>query len=278
MKRLLKLSVSLVFFAACSIVDAVRRVMGHACRSRVVVLYYHDVPRDKRLNFARQMDMLLRWAKPIEPDFRSIPANGARFAAVTFDDGFASFAESALPELEKRNIPAALFVVAGKLGLAPDWSERVRTQTRNREPLLTAGQLQQIPDSIIIGSHTLTHPVLTQVGEAEARKELIESRMQLQKILRREVALFSFPNGAFDDQLLAWSREAGYERVFTILPKAAFPEEFVMGRVLVDPADWRLEFLLKLLGAYGWLPLAFTMKRKVRDLRGLPVGGTASAQ
>ena len=237
--------------------------MGRSPTPKAIVLYYHGIPSDQRANFARQMDTLLRWATPVSADFKSIPADGTPCAAVTFDDGLQSFALNALPELEKRDIPASLFVVAGKLGCYPDWSERVRTQTSYREPMLTEQELRQIPGSITIGSHTLTHPVLTQIGEAEARQQLIDSRIQLQNILGREVTLFSFPHGAFNDDLIESARAAGYERVFTIQPKLGFPDEFVIGRVSVDPADWRLEFLLKLCGAYRWLAPASTLKRKV---------------
>jgi peptidoglycan/xylan/chitin deacetylase (PgdA/CDA1 family) len=270
-KRSIKLLISTMFFAVSSIADALARVIGRASRPSVVIVYYHSIPPDQRLKFARQMDMLVRWATPIAADFKSIPANGTRYAAVTFDDGLQSFAQNALPELEKRNIPASLFVVAGKLGCYPDWSERVRTQT-HREPLLTEGQLRDIPQSITIGSHTLTHPVLTQICEAEARHQLIESRMQLQNILGRDVTLFSFPHGAFNDELIESARAAGYERVFTIQPKLGFPGDFAIGRVSVDPADWRLEFLLKLCGAYRWLAPASTLKRKLTDLIPVPEG------
>jgi hypothetical protein len=53
--------------------------------------------------------------------------------------------------------------------------------------------------------------------------------------------------------------------VFTALPqwKISNASEFVTGRVRVDPTDWRLEFRLKLLGAYRWLPMAVEMKRRI---------------
>src|SRR5205085_289733 len=141
-----------------------------------------------------------------------------------------SFTHNALPELEKRNISASVFVVAGKLGCYPDWSERVRTQTSDREQLLTAQDLRNLPGSIAIGSHTLTHPVLTKVPAAQAMHELTESRLQLLKILGRDVTLFSFPHGAFDEELIESARAAGYQRVFTILPELALPDEFAIGR------------------------------------------------
>ena len=135
---------------------------------------------------------------------------------------------------------------------------------------MTAEQLQKLPsDLVAIGSHTMTHPCLPVLSEDDAKRELAGSRKNLEKILRREVRLFSFPHGAFNGQLINWCREAGYERVFTISPTMAFsdPREYVTGRVLADATDWNLEFCLKVLGAYRWLPHAFRWKHRI--LRGL---------
>jgi hypothetical protein len=40
----------------------------------------------------------------------------------------------------------------------------------------------------------------------------------------------------------------------------------VVGRIEVSPTDWPLEFRLKIRGAYQWLPLAMSAKRKVVSL------------
>ena len=122
-------------------------------------------------------------------------------------------------------------------------------------------------DLVTVGSHTLTHPNLCQVDTAQARGEICDSRTELQRILNIDVSLFSFPYGAFNSTLIQVCRDAGYERVFTTLPFLAFggPKEFVSGRVTVEPTDWPIEFRLKILGAYRWLPLAFALKRKLRS-------------
>ena len=41
------------------------------------------------------------------------------------------------------------------------------------------------------------------------------------------------------------------------------PKEFVTGRIAVNPTDWELEFRLKILGAYQWLPRVIAYKRKL---------------
>jgi peptidoglycan/xylan/chitin deacetylase (PgdA/CDA1 family) len=95
--------------------------------------------------------------------------------------------------------------------------------------------------------------------------ELRESKAQLERLLQRRVTLFSFPFGAFSEESVELCREAGYERVFTTLPEGVFETQaqFACGRVRVDPTDWLLEFYLKVVGAYRWLPWAIATKRKL---------------
>ena len=96
---------------------------------------------------------------------------------------------------------------------------------------------------------------MTSLSEEAATAELRKSRIDLEAILGRPVALFAFPYGRHNESLVRWCKEAGYQRVFTIQPKLAFSEagEFVTGSCAVSPTDWPLEFKLKLLGAYQWL-------------------------
>lgn len=264
-KRLIKLLISIGFFGGLSLWHWLRRLCGKPAVGSRVVLYYHSIPSEKRAAFARQLDTIVRWAKPIPADVRR-PLNGAaHYVAVTFDDGFENVVDNALPELEKRKIPSTIFVIVEALGQFPHWltdpSER-----RQHGKLMSVDQLQKLPSELVsIGSHTMTHPVLPLLSQKKARRELSESRAKLEKLLNIGVDLFSFPRGAFNEELVRWCQEAGYERVFTSLPLMAFaePQEFVTGRVWAEPTDWRLEFRLKIVGAYRWLPLAFAVKRSI---------------
>lgn len=272
-KRSVKLAISVVFFAVCYARNVFRRMTGRTVPGSAVILYYHGIRPEERGRFADQMAMLLKYTRPVRADFRSSVPDGSRLVAVTFDDGFLSFLEIAFPELEKRKLPSTLFMIAGKLGCYPGWPGYVPDPSFT-EPLLTADQLRLLPPELVtIGSHTMTHPLMTHMDESGARRELVESREQLEKILGRRVTLLSFPHGAFHEKLIVWCRESGYDRVFTILPYPAFskPGEYAVGRVRTDPADWPLEFRLKLAGAYSWLPLAFDLKRKILSVFSEPV-------
>jgi peptidoglycan/xylan/chitin deacetylase (PgdA/CDA1 family) len=119
----------------------------------------------------------------------------------------------------------------------------------------------------------MTHPVLPQIDREKLAQEVEGSRAKLAKMLGREIKLLSFPYGAFNDDVVDACRKAGYERVFSVLPYFAFsePQEFLTGRMGVCPTDWPIEFRLKVLGAYRWLPFMFDLKRKVLSrLRGQP--------
>jgi peptidoglycan/xylan/chitin deacetylase (PgdA/CDA1 family) len=215
------------------------------------------------------MDLVQRFATPVRADSQAPLGASQRYIAVTFDDGLNSFAENALPELEKRNIPATLFVVAGRLGTVPTWDTYEESTWASvghvlpGERMLTAEQLREISGKIIIGSHSSTHPVLTELDQAAARREIEDSRRHLEAIIGTPVTLFSFPYGEFSKDVLTFCKDAGYQRVFTISPELALvdPREFVSGRVQVDPTDSPLELRLKMAGCYRWLPYAFTVKR-----------------
>lgn len=249
------LFIAIPFFAFSEAWRIIRRLLGWQVPGTAVAIYYHRVPSGERARFARQMDHLLRWVEPIRADRTEPLRPGTRSVIVTFDDGWASFLESALPELQCREIPATLFAVSDFL----DGDD----QHLPIERLVSEQELRSLdPRLVTVGSHSATHSVMTVLPEPEARREVRESRATLEKILERPVKLFCFPYGRFNEALIEMCREAGYTRVFTGLPFVALsdPQEFATGRIRVDPGDWPLEFHLKLMGAYTWMPLATTFK------------------
>ena len=257
--RIVKFGISLGVYAASGVGRFVNRLTGQAARSSCVVVYYHSVDATQRIRFAKQMDQLLSYAKPIATNEAANLKPGTRYAAVTFDDGFKNFYECALPELVKRGIPATMFVITDVIG-------KTFGPEGHPEEVMSLEQIRGLPENLItIGSHTMTHPLLPSINLDEAKREISLSRVKLEKQLQRSIVQFSFPYGGFNQKLVEICHEAGYQMVFSTLPYFAFkePNEFVTGRVRVDPTDWPLEFRLKLAGAYRWLPRAFELKREV---------------
>jgi peptidoglycan/xylan/chitin deacetylase (PgdA/CDA1 family) len=268
LKNAIVLSVSFAVYVFDCVRRATLRMAGRRHPGTCVVLLYHAIPAAERAAFARQMRVLCRVATPLDEHLDQGVDIFQRKVLVTFDDGLLSFLENALPELEKLRIPSILFVVSGALGTPPGWS-RYSSEQLPQERTLTEEELRALTQTVLIGSHTVTHPMLTLLGKDEARSEIRESRIQLEQLVRKPVRLFSFPYGAFNEELIACCKEEGYGRVFSTLPLLAnaSPNEFTTGRVNVSPADSGLEFRLKICGCYRWLPWAFRIKRNLQSQR-----------
>jgi peptidoglycan/xylan/chitin deacetylase (PgdA/CDA1 family) len=254
--RLLKFLLSLGFYTFSESWRALLRLSGKSAPPSAVVIYYHHVLKEQRASFARQLDQVARRTTPLRGDFQEPLMPNRRYSIVTVDDGWKSFADCAVPELQQRNIPVAMFAISGRLGSSVDGIGFDRLVTPDELRALDRG-------SVMIGSHTATHAVMTSLSASDAARELRESRAQLAEILGHDVTMFCFPYGAYNDDLIPLCREAGYRRVFTCLPALANAAQFVHGRVRVDPTDWPLEFHLKLMGAYRWLPMAIAFKRRL---------------
>lgn len=266
-KRTLNLFISIMVRTWDLLAEGAGLLVGRSPRARCVVLAYHAVTPAERSRFGAQMDILLRFAKPVPADVSSLPAGGGKYAAVTFDDGFENICVNALPELEERKIPSTFFIVSGFLGQTRSWEHRGGEDTTD-EQVITEEQLRRLSsDLVTVGSHTMTHAFLPHLTGPQLQAELSGSRIGLGDIVGKEVKLLSFPYGAYNDAVVEGCRKAGYTRVFTALPTFAFSQadEFVSGRVGTAATDWPIEFHLKLAGAYRWLPSAFRFKRILRS-------------
>ena len=126
---------------------------------------------------------------------------GERGVVLTFDDGERSVLLEAAPLLERRRLPAVLYVTSGLLGspgyLAPE--EVVKAAA--------AG--------LTIGAHGHTHRFLSDLPDAELEDELVRSRETLTRLGGVPVAHMSLPGGRGDARVAAAARRAGFRTVAT---------------------------------------------------------------
>jgi peptidoglycan/xylan/chitin deacetylase (PgdA/CDA1 family) len=162
-------------------------------------------------------------------------------------------------------IPATLFVPSGYLGTAPGWIPPAQRQSGSSGVLASAGALAALDYRLVrIGSHTVSHPHLSSLRVAELHTELALSKQVLENITGGPVTTMSFPYGSYDTRVLAAARAAGYQRLFANVPVSPdTPDGALAGRITVSPRDWRVEFRLKVRGAYDWMALAVPAKRAV---------------
>ncbi len=78
--------------------------------------------------------------------------------------------------------------------------------------LLDVPSLRKLAASplVHIGSHGMTHALLTRVPENEAQRELIESKAALEKWTGQAVDMVAYPDGACDRETIRLARNAGY--------------------------------------------------------------------
>ena len=265
--RVVKVLGSLVFYLLSESWRFCLKLAGRDPGPVVVCVYYHHVLDTERGRFAAQMDSIVRWTTPLSSNAQ-IPSAGGHYTVVTADDGWKSFAENAVPELVKRGIPATVFVISDRLGGTVD------DVTADR--IISEVELRDIGRVITIGSHTATHPRMTLLSEADSRRELFESRARLAQFSSSPIDAFCFPYGAFNPELVTLARDCGYHQIYVGVPIQDSTENEPIGRFRVDPSNWRLEFHLKIVGAYRWVPMLSRLKQKVlafkRDKQRLLLG------
>jgi peptidoglycan/xylan/chitin deacetylase (PgdA/CDA1 family) len=77
-------------------------------------------------------------------------------------------------------------------------------ETKRRFDLLSWDDVARLdPALVTIGSHTLTHPILTSIDDETLEREIGESRRLLEERLGRTVDLFCYPNGSMDERVRA---------------------------------------------------------------------------
>lgn len=91
-----------------------------------------------------------------------------RYAALTFDDGYASLKE-VLPWLKEKGVPVTLFI-------NPDYAAGKAYRESNKEQYLTIEELAGL--DVEIGMHGLQHLDVTKMSEAEFREFVEESYQQ----------------------------------------------------------------------------------------------------
>lgn len=243
---------------------------GQLGRGGIVVLCYHGILLADRNKFKWQMSHIS--CKSVETaDLAKIEMPQSIMQPkvyITFDDAFENFLDNALPSLEQYGIPAIVFAVAGNLGNKPRW-QLPEGNPDSEQNVMTGAQLSDLSvhSLIKIGSHTLAHSDLTKIPSDQIKTELVDSKEQLEDMLKCSVDEIAFPHGSYNEQVLALAQKAGYKRVYTLDPRLVCSSENpVVGRFIMSPDVWKIEFILTCAGSYAWLWLWRSFINKVRNL------------
>lgn len=242
--------------------------------SDVLVLAYHAVSESWSDGIAvhphaleRQMGVLLGLGYEPCTFTRCVLEPPAEKAfAVTFDDAFRSVFLHALPLLARLGIPATVFVPTAYVGGAeplswPGIDHWANDGALRRELLPTSwSELQSLSDAgWEIGSHTVSHPMLTRLSDEALAGEMADSRAAIEAALGRECRSLAYPYGDFDDRIARAAGAAGYAAAGTLFPgRLAAPPPLQWPRVGISHHHSLRAFSLK-------------VSPPVRRIRGLPL-------
>jgi len=125
---------------------------------------------------------------------------------------------------------------------------------RSSHRSLAAGEIQTLAQHglIDIGAHTVSHPLLTAHSESVQRKEIEDSKTQLEELASTHISCFAYPFGDHNETSTRLTRELGFECACTTVENTVwrFSDPFRVPRLAVE--DWNGdEFAKRLHGLFG---------------------------
>ncbi|MGD8731905.1 MAG: polysaccharide deacetylase family protein [Anaerolineales bacterium] len=152
---------------------------------------------------------------------------------ITFDDGHADVYRYAYPSLERHGFKAAMYVVTNRTQVSGFLS------IEDMKQLLASGWE--------IGSHTITHPDLSELKEQELESELDTSRQFLEEVLGVEISSLAYPFGGFSSEVARAAVKAGYTNAMGlgVLNHQSMSNRYYLNRREVD-GDLDIEGFLDL--------------------------------
>ena len=229
-------------------------------RFRPLVLCYHAASAtwEHQLScspdaIARQLSMLLRWYRPVTA--AEVLTEGRRALHVTFDDAFRSVS-NVVPMLQRLRVPATIFVCSNYAdsGRALEVAELLDEVATHPAELATLrwDELQALADDgVEIGSHTVSHPRLTQIGGSELQRELSESRERIADEIGRPCRYLAYPYGDENSRVRAAARQAGYAAAFALPGRTAPVDVFGVPRLGIWRKDHTLRMVARIRFARG---------------------------
>jgi peptidoglycan/xylan/chitin deacetylase (PgdA/CDA1 family) len=175
---------------------------------RPLVLCYHAVSPTWEHRLAIQPDLLLRQIRVLSR-FRPVHA--------TFDDAFRS-APSIFSALELLGVPIQIFVCTSyaRTGAPLTLPELAGDDPEQLATMDWDALLEHAHRGVAIGSHAVSHPHLTKLTGDELRRELNESKEEIEDRLGRPCEDLAYPYGEHDERVRAAARAAGYGRAYAL--------------------------------------------------------------
>jgi peptidoglycan/xylan/chitin deacetylase (PgdA/CDA1 family) len=167
--------------------------------------FYHDVSPEYADDLRRHLRAFARLGPMISWDEALDVLAGRRelttpMFCLSFDDGHLTWRDVVVPILRELDVPATFFIASSLIGRPGNLS------WADCRDLAAAGYN--------LGSHTVTHPRLADQNDDEARRQICDSKAEIEKQTGVPVRDFAAPYGQpfvdFSDRDVRMVEEAGY--------------------------------------------------------------------
>jgi peptidoglycan/xylan/chitin deacetylase (PgdA/CDA1 family) len=239
----------------------------------VRILFYHRVSEApdelavRPADFRRQVEELARggWravdVAQVAERLRA-GADGDRVVGLSFDDAYLDIAEHAAPLLREHGFSATVFVATG----VTDGRERFSWYEQQPALMSWADICRLDGETLRFEPHTVSHPNLLALSEEEARREIAESKAELEERLGRTTKVFCYPAGLFSERERRLVAACGFEAAVSSDPGVNRPgaDVLALARIQVDRRDRLLDFRAKLGGGHDRPPPLRNTWRRLR--------------
>jgi len=161
---------------------------------RLLILYYHSIDERRGVKFYLKTppEVFVEQIKILKDNYNVVSLGKLimqikrkkrldKSIVITFDDGFKDNYTTAYPILYKLDLPATFFITTGFV---------------NKRGYMDWKDLKELKESgFEIGSHTVTHPRLSELPRYKIDEELRISKETLEMRLDEEIKLFAAPYG-----------------------------------------------------------------------------------
>src|ERR1043166_200230 len=218
-----------------TVTSALSRRVLPAPRKRFVFLYHDisdaDSPQHSPLystsvrNFKCQVELIARHFKlvSLEEIVSNTSDNRQRLASITFDDGFLSVKDEALPFLQARGIPFAVFVnsMAIKENRLCNGTTDPGMSYETKVFLNEDDVRDMVANGVVIGNHSATHKVLAGCDAQTLSEEVLSSKQYIESLTKTDVQHFALPFGKrehYNQDVLDFCYSSGHEFVYSTNP------------------------------------------------------------
>jgi len=211
-KNFFKTSILLVLNIFCFILH----------KKRAAILLYHSVDKndvfltldpeifEKQMKYLKSENYKVIKLKELVDDMKNKKTK-YKTVVLTFDDGFLSHYKNIFPILKKYDFPASFFVSTGCL------DGEMGNCENKPQPTLNWKELGEMNESklIDIEPHGITHAELDNMEIEKVKDEIIGSKKEIEKKLKKRCDFFAYPRGKNNDKVIDIVKAAGFKSAVT---------------------------------------------------------------